>query len=100
MRAVSPPSVLLDDSRPPTAFSNSLMSRMPLSVVAIERARLIVMADEPITPPPSPITLPKSRSRSDLPNDLAFIRQRQIDDLDLLFQRRNVREVSLNEENV
>jgi hypothetical protein len=50
VRAVSPPSVRDEDSRPPTAFSNSLMPRMPLRAVAIERARLIVIADEPITP--------------------------------------------------
>src|SRR5262245_65376757 len=55
VRAVSPPSVLAEESRPPTAFSNSLIPRMPLSVVAIESARLIVIAEEPITPPPSPV---------------------------------------------
>ena len=46
---------------------------MPLSVVAIASARLMLIAAEPITPPPSPMTAPKSRSSNGRPRIEAAI---------------------------
>src|SRR4051794_35588388 len=58
---------------------------MPLSVVAIASARLMLIAAEPITPPPSPMTAPKSRSSSGRPRIEAaifFVRSLPVTDVD------------------